>query len=190
VRAEEFVVALLSDLFGIQARGGCSCAGPYGHRLLGIDAAQARDFAGQAVDGWLGIKPGWTRLSFSFYLSEPEFDYVVAAVHLVASHGHRLLGDYLFDPRSGLWTHRDAPPPPSLEQLLSGSPQEPRQGVPDSELAGYLRQAQAILTEPRQAPAPSGVLADPLERLRWFELPGERLATTPAARWLRRRGRL
>ncbi|MEZ5271461.1 MAG: aminotransferase class V-fold PLP-dependent enzyme [Ilumatobacteraceae bacterium] len=35
-----YVVALLSDLFGIQSRGGCSCAGPYGHRLLGIDPAR------------------------------------------------------------------------------------------------------------------------------------------------------
>jgi selenocysteine lyase/cysteine desulfurase len=53
-----FVVALLNDLFGIQARGGCSCAGPYGHRLLGIDPDRANAFASQAVAGWLGIKPG------------------------------------------------------------------------------------------------------------------------------------
>src|SRR5262249_49146646 len=57
-----FVVALLSDLFGIQCRGGCSCAGPYGHDLLGIDDVQARDFAAQAASGWLGVKPGWTRV--------------------------------------------------------------------------------------------------------------------------------
>jgi hypothetical protein len=48
------MVALLNDLFGIQSRGGCSCAGPYGHRLLGIDLDRARQFAGCAVDGWLG----------------------------------------------------------------------------------------------------------------------------------------
>jgi selenocysteine lyase/cysteine desulfurase len=181
-----FVVALLSDLFGIQARGGCSCAGPYGHRLLGIDPDRARDFARQAMDGWLGIKPGWTRLSFSFYLAEPEFDYLVAAVHLVATHGARLLPDYRFDPRSGLWSHRDAPAPPvSLDRLLSTgarSPQEPRRGVPDSELAGYLRRAEAILAAPREAPATDGVMADRLERLRWFELPGQCLAAAPAAR--------
>ena len=181
-----FVVALLSDLFGIQARGGCSCAGPYGHRLLGIDQQRARDFACQAVDGFLGIKPGWTRLSFSFYLSEPEFDYIVTAVHLVATHGARLLGDYRFDPRSGMWTHRDAPAPPaSLDRLLSGggSAQGLRRGVPDSELPRYLRRAEAVLAAPREAPAAAdGVMADPLERLRWFELPGECLAATPAAR--------
>ena len=60
-----FVVALLNDLFGIQCRGGCSCAGPYGHRLLDIGIERARDFAGRAVEGWLGIEPGWTRVSFA-----------------------------------------------------------------------------------------------------------------------------
>jgi selenocysteine lyase/cysteine desulfurase len=181
-----FVVALLSDLFGIQARGGCSCAGPYGHQLLGIDQQRARDFACQAVDGFLGIKPGWTRLSFSFCQSEEAFRYIVAAVHLVATHGHRLLGHYRFDPYSGLWSHRDAPAPPaSLDRLLSsggGSLQRLRRGVPDSELPRYLRQAEAVLAAPRAAPAADGVLADPLERLRWFELRGECLTATPAAR--------
>jgi selenocysteine lyase/cysteine desulfurase len=170
-----FVVALLNDLFGIQARGGCSCAGPYGRWLLGIDPDRARDLARQAVDGWLGIKPGWTRLSFSFYLSEPAFRYIVAAVHLVATHGARLLPDYRFDPRSGLWSHRDAPlPPATLDRLLSftgEARQAPCRGVPDSELTGYLRQAELILAAPRKVPAATGVLADPMERLRWFELP-------------------
>ena len=167
-----FVVALLNDLFGIQARGGCSCAGPYGHRLLGIGPDRARDLASQAVDGWLGIKPGWTRLSFSFYLSEPVFEYVVAAVHLVATHGARLLPEYRFDPRSGLWRHRDAPDPlVSLDPLGRRAP--PRR-VPEAALAGYLAQARAILaaaphaTTNGHAPVPT---PERFERLRWFELP-------------------
>ena len=172
-----FVVALLNDLFGIQCRGGCSCAGPYGHRLLGIDPDRAHELAGQAVGGWLGIKPGWTRLSFSFYQSEPAFHYIVAAVHLVATHGARLLAHYRFDPRSGLWRHRDAPAPlASLSQLwFAGDTRRSRQRrVPDSELAGYLRQAEAIFAA--QPPTDAGETAadgmgDQLERLRWFELP-------------------
>ncbi len=56
-----FVVALLSDLFGIQSRGGCSCAGPYGHRLLGIDIERSHEFEHEITQGCEGIKPGWTR---------------------------------------------------------------------------------------------------------------------------------
>ncbi|MCB0985381.1 MAG: aminotransferase class V-fold PLP-dependent enzyme, partial [Ilumatobacter sp.] len=53
-----YVVALLSDLFGIQSRGGCSCAGPYGHRLLGIDLARSHEFEHEITRGCEGIKPG------------------------------------------------------------------------------------------------------------------------------------
>jgi hypothetical protein len=154
------VVALLNDLFGIQCRGGCSCAGPYGHRLLGIDLDHANAFASQAAAGWLGIKPGWTRLSFSFYLSEPVFDYIVEAVHLVATHGARLLGDYRFDPRSGLWRHHRAPlPPPGLSRIVDdregglGRPEAAAGRAPERALDGYLRQARQILAA-RPDPAP------------------------------------
>ncbi|WP_433061053.1 aminotransferase class V-fold PLP-dependent enzyme [Dactylosporangium sp. CS-033363] len=97
------VVTLLSDLFGIQARGGCSCAGPYGHDLLGIDAAQAEELARQARDGRLGVKPGWARVSFAYYLSEAQAEYVVDAVHLIAEYGPWLQREYRFDEHSGLW---------------------------------------------------------------------------------------
>src|SRR5205807_2370890 len=53
-----FVVALLNDLFGIQARGGCSCAGPYGHRLLAIDAARSHAMSEEVALGCEGIKLG------------------------------------------------------------------------------------------------------------------------------------
>lgn len=175
-----FVVALLSDLFGIQTRGGCSCAGPYGHRLLHIDLARAHEFACQAVDGWLGVKPGWTRLSFSFYLSEPEFQYIVEAVHLVAAHGSRLLRDYRFDPRSGLWSHRYAP---SSQPDLAGhsfDPASPRTqvdgrhhpGAPAVALSASLQQAAAILrSRPFDHNRRAAVMGDQLDRLRSFDLP-------------------
>lgn len=103
-----FVVAALNDLFGIQARGGCSCAGPYGHRLLDIDDEHSHDFEEQIVGGCEGIKPGWIRVNFNYFISEAVFQFIVEAVALIAQHGHKLLPQYRFDPITGLWRHRDA----------------------------------------------------------------------------------
>ncbi len=78
------VVAILNDLFGIQSRGGCSCAGPYGHRLLGIGAEQSREFESEILRGCEGIKPGWVRVNFNYFISDATLDYIVAAIELVA----------------------------------------------------------------------------------------------------------
>ncbi len=68
-----FVVAVLNDLFGIQARGGCSCAGPYGHRLLDIDLDTSHQFEQEILHGCEGIKPGWTRVNFNYFIGEDAF---------------------------------------------------------------------------------------------------------------------
>ena len=109
-----FVVAVLNDLFGIQARGGCSCAGPYGHRLLDIDLDTSHEFEQEILHGCEGIKPGWTRVNFNYFIGEDAFRYVVEAVHLIADNGYRLLPDYSFDPLTGLWRHRECPPAPAV----------------------------------------------------------------------------
>ena len=72
-----FVVALLNDLFGIQARGGCSCAGPYGHRLLGIDLDRSSRFRDAISSGCEGIKPGWVRVNFNYFISEAVFEFIL-----------------------------------------------------------------------------------------------------------------
>ena len=174
-----FVVAVLNDLFGIQARGGCSCAGPYGHRLLAIDAHRSQALAEQARRGYLGVKPGWARVSFNYFISDTVCDYLIEAVDLVATHGHRLLGDYRFDPRAGLWRHRGAPtrPPLSLAGLrydadgLAGSGGHHAHAGEDA-LAGYLQEARRLLASrpDRLEEAPTGLPAD-VEALRWFPLP-------------------
>jgi selenocysteine lyase/cysteine desulfurase len=176
----DFIVALLTDLFGIQARGGCSCAGPYGHRLLGIDARRARALARQAVAGWGGIKPGWTRVSFAFYQSDPVVDYIIEAIHLVAALGARLLPDYRFEPRSGLWQHRDTPPlPVGLAGIsydahrLIHTPDPDINRLPETALAGCLEVARSIAAgRPRTPPCDGvSVLPPEVERHRWFALP-------------------
>ncbi|MGH2814255.1 MAG: aminotransferase class V-fold PLP-dependent enzyme, partial [Actinomycetota bacterium] len=147
-----FVVALLNDLFGIQSRGGCSCAGPYGHRLLGIDIERSHEFEREITRGCEGIKPGWVRVNFNYFISEVVFDYLLEAVHLVADQGWKLLGDYRFDPGSGLWRHRRGPvePPLRLHALRYDEQGRLQAGVPhatasDAALAGYLDQARRLL---------------------------------------------
>jgi selenocysteine lyase/cysteine desulfurase len=173
------VVAILNDLFGIQSRGGCSCAGPYGHRLLGIDLERSHEFESEITRGCEGIKPGWVRVNFNYFISDEVFRYVVQAVALVADHGWRLVPEYRFDLASGRWRHKDGPvePPLRLAQLHyeDGVLTYPRHDdrAPESALAGYLTYAHDLmesLPEPGGDVEGSRVTAD-FEHLRWFELP-------------------
>jgi hypothetical protein len=177
-----FVVALLNDLFGIQSRGGCSCAGPYGHRLLGIDIERSHRFEREIIAGCEGIKPGWVRISFNYFISPAVFEYLLAAVHLVATHGWAFLPEYRFDPYTGLWRHRDGlvEPPLRLDQLhydadgdLRWPAQHERAG--EDALPGYLTQARELVADLSDRVwtdegAGTAVSAG-FEELRWFDLP-------------------
>ena len=176
-----YVVALLNDLFGIQSRGGCSCAGPYGHRLLGIDLERSHEFEREIGRGCEGIKPGWIRVNFNYFISEAVFEFILAAVELVATDGGRLLPHYRFEPATGLWRHASgtAEPPLSLHDVAfdGGTMTWPahRRTEPESRLADYLAEARALLADP---PPPIGppaaiVVDDDFEALRWFPLPDE-----------------
>jgi selenocysteine lyase/cysteine desulfurase len=176
-----FVVALLNDLFGIQSRGGCSCAGPYGHRLLGIDLETSHEFEREISRGCEGIKPGWIRVNFNYFISEAVFEFILDAVDLVASEGWRLLPDYAFEPASGLWRHRDGLPEPLLSlgdiRYEDGVMTWPahRHREPVSRLAWYLDEAREILRRPARAltapTIPEGGVGPDFEALRWFLLP-------------------
>ncbi|QKE83389.1 aminotransferase class V-fold PLP-dependent enzyme [Arthrobacter sp. NEB 688] len=175
-----YVVALLNDLFGIQSRGGCSCAGPYGHRLLGIDLERSHEFEREITGGCEGIKPGWVRVNFNYFLSDAVADYVVEAVRMVARDGWRLLGDYTFCPETGMWRHRRGvvEPPVRLTDVVYGD--DGSVTMPASEarggeemLAEHLREAAAVLAAadaPDLGRADRHVSAD-FEHLRWFDLP-------------------
>ncbi|MCX6397388.1 MAG: aminotransferase class V-fold PLP-dependent enzyme [Propionibacteriales bacterium] len=181
-----FVVSLLNDLFGIQSRGGCSCAGPYGHRLLGIDIERSHEFEREITRGCEGIKPGWVRISFNYFISEAVFDYIVEAVKLVARDGWRMLGEYRFDPATGIWIHREGlvEPPLRLSQVSyspEGQMQHPRgaQTAPETALAEHLADGARLLAEvvpPELGGAGTQVSAD-FEHLRWFDLPPESIAS-------------
>ncbi|MGX1366481.1 selenocysteine lyase/cysteine desulfurase [Streptomyces canus] len=175
-----YVVALLNDLFGIQARGGCSCAGPYGHRLLAIDPVTSHALLDEIDRGCDGIKPGWIRVNFNYFISDTVRDYLIDAVDLVARHGHRLLPEYRFDPHTGQWHHRGGSPEPPLRltdvrfaadgRLTTPSPRRHRLG--EEALAGQLDRAREVLAAraDRLDDGPTGLPAD-FESMRWFPLP-------------------
>jgi selenocysteine lyase/cysteine desulfurase len=175
-----YVVALLNDLFGIQARGGCSCAGPYGHRLLGIDMDRSTRFRNAINSGCEGIKPGWVRVNFNYFISERVFKYILDAVHLVAEAGWKLLPYYRFSVDSGLWRHRDyqLSRELGLNDVSFDSGRLEYHGCqltePESALAPYLDEARRIIAEAEAefgGDEKSAVLPEGLERLRWFPLP-------------------
>lgn len=103
----KFVTVLLNDLFGIQSRAGCSCAGPYGHRLLGIDEVTSEQYRDWVRKGFQGIKPGWCRVGFHFSMDDADAQFVIDSVDFVATHGYRFLPLYAFDPANGMWTHKE-----------------------------------------------------------------------------------
>jgi len=180
-----FVVALLNDLFGIQTRGGCSCAGPYGHRLLGIDLDRSHALERQIVTGCEGIKPGWVRVNFNYFIDDQVADYIVEAVRMVAREGWKLLPDYRFDPNTGLWRHERGPvePPMRLADIgysggrMSYPHHHRRIGI--EALPGYLDEAARIFAAatPTGEGGEQGRLAGDSEALRWFDLPAVSLDT-------------
>ena len=183
-----FVVALLNDLFGIQSRGGCSCAGPYGHRLLGIDLEKSHEFESQITGGCEGIKPGWVRVNLNYFVSDTVVDHIIESLLFIAQSGHLFLSDYHFNPDSGLWKHRNGPvePPMRLNAISYNSDGEMCYPVrhdraPESALKDYILQARElseiknsrVLSSEYQDV--SALLGERFESLRWFELPLESL---------------
>jgi len=173
-----YVVALLNDLFGIQARGGCSCAGPYGHWLLHIDSATSKAYVEQIRKGNSILKPGWTRINFNYFLEEQTFEYIVRAVELIAEHGWKLLPYYQFEEDTGAWLYQGRAM--SLPTRLADASQHAG-GFRFSEVASatclewYLQLGEQKLT---RMPHPHCHTYTPdilpgSESLRWFLLPGD-----------------
>lgn len=98
-----FITALLNDLFGIQVRGGCSCAGPYGHHLLDMDIEWSKKLEAQIQQGVMVLRPGWVRLNFNYFIDTSEFNYILKAIELTAKYGWRLLPYYRLDELSSVW---------------------------------------------------------------------------------------
>jgi selenocysteine lyase/cysteine desulfurase len=105
----DLVSTLLDHLFGIQNRAGCSCAGPYGHRLLGIGRERSEALREAISCGLTGLKPGWVRLSLPYHATGEEVDFLLSAIEFVADHGEAFVPLYRLGLRDGLWTVAGTP---------------------------------------------------------------------------------
>ncbi|MFW6413110.1 MAG: aminotransferase class V-fold PLP-dependent enzyme [Oceanicaulis sp.] len=148
------VARLLNDLYGIQARAGCSCAGPYGHHLLKLDRETTRAHRAAVLDGYAGLRPGWVRVSFHWTMSAAERDYVIAAIGQIARYGARFAADYRFDPKTGAWTNG----------------REPLAGDHAPDLAACLAAAEALAGERSERPVEITLPAEHESLLRYAGL--------------------
>ena len=112
----KFVTRLINDLFGIQTRAGCSCAGPYGHQLMRI-GSQVSDYYRCLITnaGYNGIKPGWVRLNLHYSMTGAEVDNLIEAVKFILEHGHKFISQYEFNLKNGEWGHLEYKMPKPLE---------------------------------------------------------------------------
>ncbi len=102
----KYITRLANDLFGIQSRAGCSCAGPYGHRLLDIDHKTSERYRAWIVKGFRGLKPGWCRVGFHYVMDDADVEYIIEAVDFLANHAHAFMPLYDFDLATGIWSHK------------------------------------------------------------------------------------
>lgn len=103
------VVKLLSDRFGVQVRGGCACAGTYGHFLLHVTREQSKAITDKINHGDLSSKPGWIRLSLHPTMTEAEIAFIISAIRSVAENGLKWGEDYSYNPHTNEFHHKIAP---------------------------------------------------------------------------------
>ena len=174
----KFVTSLLNDLFGIQSRAGCSCAGPYGHRLLGIDDRTSELYRECVSDGFSGVKPGWCRISMHYVMDDFEVDYLLDAIDFIAEHGNSFLRLYNFDLFDGTWQRKQDDTfmhPFSLQAALAARMEEEIQmSVAErvEHYTNYLREAKKLAAELKsEGPVAEHELEGRLKDLQFFALP-------------------
>lgn len=94
---QQLFTRMLSDIYGIQARGGCACAGPYAHRLLGIDQAASERLHEALRNGEEMLKPGWVRLNFSYLMSDEKAQYIIDSVNALCANVDTYIDAYQVD---------------------------------------------------------------------------------------------
>lgn len=108
------IVKLLNDIYGIQVRGGCSCAGTYGHYLLHIDPTRSKRITDEINHGDLSEKPGWVRLSLHPTMSDKELNLCMDALKDIVINGNRLAKYYNYSTVTNEFHHIDEENPDKL----------------------------------------------------------------------------
>jgi len=100
------IVKLLSDRYGIQARGGCACAGTYGHFLLEVSYDRSHHITEMINHGDLSEKPGWVRVSLHPVMTDSEVDYFLSALKEIVQNYGEWKNDYIYNPKRNEFEHR------------------------------------------------------------------------------------
>jgi len=98
---------MLSDIYGIQARGGCACAGPYGHHLLHINQSTSEALYDQVISGHELAKPGWVRLNFSYLMQDETVQYIIDSVNALSVSAAHHAARYRLDPVTGQYQSQE-----------------------------------------------------------------------------------
>jgi selenocysteine lyase/cysteine desulfurase len=100
------ITALLNDRFGIQLRGGCSCAGTYGHFLLNVDFKMSKTITDKIDSGDLSLKPGWIRLSLHPTMTDDELLYITDAIKQIVRKADEWGKEYIYDSSTNEFNHK------------------------------------------------------------------------------------
>ncbi|XP_046395677.1 uncharacterized protein LOC124162951 [Ischnura elegans] len=201
-----FICAVLNDVFGVQARGGCACAGPYAQDLLGIDEKLAAEYEAVLLEdsrldrthlrrheessNFEMLRPGFTRISLPYFMSEEEVAFILEALKMVATEGWKLLPQYTLRPETGEWRHHSNMVFKDRKWLSSIRYTDGKMTLGDQkgsssmsslpqDYADCLQTARGIFNKARKMAqrfplADQSVMFDEkTERLRWFMLPSE-----------------
>ena len=111
------IVKLLNDRFGVQVRGGCSCAGTYGHYLLKVDRDVSKRITEKINKGDLSEKPGWVRLSLHPTMTNEELNFIINALKQIVENKDEWSKDYQYSSHTNEFYHKNVKPKEPADYL-------------------------------------------------------------------------